>query len=824
MFLLFDALPLQSGSRERGIGRYTAGLLAGLRAVRPDWQIELILHAHLPPPDAAAAADLPTRTIRYPLPFRPRHRDVLELFFTDWVAAQKPDWVLCPSPFEMEGAGLRPLHADHCIRTSAVLYDLIPMVFPDRYMTGRVEPDWYAARFRAAAGMDRLLAISEATASDAVQYLGIDSQAVVNIRGAADACFAPLPAHQQTAAERRIRLRYGLERSFILYVGGDDWRKNMIGAIEGFAALPSEIRAEHDLVLACYLKPERAAMLMNVANKLGVAERVKFTGYVPDEDLLALYHACRVFFFPSRYEGLGLPVLEAFRCGAPVVCSNNSSLPEYGGAEARYCDPTSPTSMAAALAETLAIPKHARRAEREQFAARFTWEDTAERAAHALERNVPATPRARRRIAWVSPAPPAATGIADYAVDVSKVLVDRFEIEWIVDPAGMSPSAELMSRFPVFTVADVEARHAARPFDLFVYHIGNQHFHTYMLPLLRKYPGLVVLHDLNLGELFKHATETGVWPRNTTEPVPAVLDGATGVLVHSAMAWKQVRKLSRTPASIVPLIAPISPLRDRAKERERLSLPADDFLVCTLGIAGAAKRVPAIVEAISALRSDVKLRTRLLIVGECPEHDRDILERLIAQLHLENQVEFRGRVPLEDFTAYAAAADVCVQLRYPSHGETSAALMRALSAGTACIVSDAGTMAELPDTAVMKVRSPDHDAADLTALFTHLFHEPDLRKQFGANGHQHTLETAGPDAVTAGYASVIEDAISRLDSSNLSWQTRVLDAVQNLPRERAAKLIRRWAHLRLAVKTGTLPRTKRPHIHLADWQRTTGAV
>ena len=315
MFLLYDGLPFQTGSRVRGIGRYAAGLLDGLRAVRPGWDVRIIEHGSLPPLGPELAARFPVRRFDYPVPYRRGTAAALQRYFADWVAAQRPDWVLHPSPFETAGAV--PRYSAPRPRTAAVLYDLIPALFPDHYL--KHDPatiDGYAARLRMTAGYDLLLAISQATADDAARVLGPGGRTVVNIRGAADDRFDSPPPDRRAAVEAAVRARYGLARPFILYVGAGEWRKNMAGAVEGYAALPAAVRSGVDLVLACRLAPDVAAGLTALAARLGAADGLKLTQYVPDEDSVALYAACRVFFFPSLYEGLGLPVVEAMRCGA----------------------------------------------------------------------------------------------------------------------------------------------------------------------------------------------------------------------------------------------------------------------------------------------------------------------------------------------------------------------------------------------------------------------------------------------------------------------------------------------------------------------------
>ncbi len=453
------------------------------------------------------------------------------------------------------------------------------------------------------------------------------------------------------------------------------------------------------------------------------------------------------------------------------------------------------------------------------------WGETAERIAEALEQSdrPPARPR-RPRLAWVAPAPPSQSGIADYAAEVAAVLADRFELEWVTDPRG--PAADPAAcRMPIVPADQVEARHAIRPYDLFVYHVGNSYFHTYMLPLMPRHPGLVVLHDVALGHLFRWANEAGIWPGSAADEADhngdtqlaewlrtgrlhphaaaafsplsrRVLETAAGVVVHSHGAWQQVRRATDVPVAVVPLIAATQPTGERAAERLRLGLPADRFLVCTLGIVGPTKRVAVLVRAVAELPADIRRRTTLLLVGPCePDYRREI-EAQAEGLGLRDQILLLGRVPLDDFPAYAVASDACVQLRYPSNWETSGSLIRALAAGAACVTSDTGSMLELPNAVALKVRSPARDESDLVAALTRLAREPGLRDQLGERARQYAAETHGPDVVAAGYAAVIGHTISTMAARDAVWLNDTLNSLADLPDVPPPGLVEAWAELR----------------------------
>jgi glycosyltransferase involved in cell wall biosynthesis len=789
--LLVDIQALQSPhTRRRGIGRYTRNLITALAAARPGWRIALVSSEHLESADLTGLPDLPQNAFQPPLPVCREHVEANERCFAEWLAGLDANALLIASFFDDQVlvprfTGARPTVA-------AILYDLIPLLFPQEYLRRPDDLAGYASRFRRLLQTDAVLCISEASARDLRTLAAGQTPKLVSIGGAPDACFRPCSVTELESYRSRFRAQWGLRREFLLYVGGFDFRKNLRGALEAFAALPEGIRREFDLVITCQLTAEQRDCLERWGHELGIAEAMRLTGFVTDDELRALYGLCRLFLFPSLYEGLGLPVLEALRCGAPVVASNRSSVPEAAGPHSRLTDPTALLDMAGAIAAALAEPRDLGRAARMDFASGFTWERTAEAACQALEAPPPPRPssRRRRRLAWVSPLPPAASGIADYSAELLEHLGSLFEIELVVNPAEPSVSRALARRHLVLGADEVAGRHEAEPFDFFIYHLGNSHHHLYMLDLMRRFRGLIVLHDFYLGGLVQLAIRAGVWRTTLADEVQRegevrlakllragkvaeerildevplnrrILESAEAVIVHSAWAWQRVRPLARVPVTRVPLVAPVPRLGAREDERRRLGLPLDAFLIATLGLVNPAKRLPALLRAVAALPPLIRQESRVLIVGFAAPERQAELRSLAESLGIGSMIHFVGRVSLEDFAGYARAADVCVQLRYPTRGETSAALYRALGAGAACVISNHGAMAEIPDEVAMKVRTPEHEVEDLTAALQRLYQQAELRAALGEAAVRYIAENHDVAAVVRQYAAMIERATAR---------------------------------------------------------------
>jgi glycosyltransferase involved in cell wall biosynthesis len=845
MYLLIDVQCLQTpDSRVRGIGRYARNLLAGIAAARPGWRIELVQSTALEPADPPLLDHLPGHLFTPPYRFVFDNNEANERYYADWLAAQAPDAILVLSWFER--VAIVPQFCGPRPRLVGVLYDLIPLLFPRHYLSDCPTFTYYARRFRQALQADGLLTISQATADDLASLVGPPLPDLVPIGGAADPTFA---RHSEEALSRHrteLTQRLDLHHDFILYVGGFDERKNLAGAMRAFAALPDRIRHDLDLVIACKLLPTERRFLEDMASTLGIDGSVKLSGYVSDDELRALYQLCRLFFFPSLYEGLGLPVLEALQCGAPVVAANRASVPEFTGSVCWLADPTSTEDLARAIQAALAEPRDARLQARLDHVGHFRWDKVADLACGALTPAAPClTPPRRRRVAWVSPLPPNASGIADYSADLLEHLGATFDIELVTDPQPILVSYPLGKRHQVLTSKELPARHRACPFDVFVYHLGNSPFHCYMLELLWQFRGLVVLHDYSVGGLVLTAMQRGLWPATLEQELHAegkddvaawvrehglnwdyvvdraplnrrLLQAADAVLAHSAWVCQKVRRAADVPVARVPMPVPVPPELSSQPERRRLGLPADKFIIATLGQVGVCKRVESLLQAVAQLPSGMRDQSLLAVVGALADYQRDQLLSLAEQLGIESLVRIVGRVPFDDLLAYAAAVDVCVQLRYPTHGETSAALYRALAMGAPCIISDHGPMAEVPEEVALRVRTPDHEVEDLQAKLVYLFQSPDARADLARAGRRHIQEQHAIDAVAQRYAAMIEQAAWDRRVRDGLWVEHGVDALARAPdRERTLEVSAAWADLRVRGQRALHARVE----DVGTWQR-----
>ncbi len=229
----------------------------------------------------------------------------------------------------------------------------------------------------------RVLAISEATRQDIISVIGTPAKRVTVTHLGVD-----LDRFRPDAAQSRIgeiKARYGIHQPSVLFVGKLEPRKNLPVLIEAFSSIAQEF-PEHQLVLAGNPGWDYET-IYEAATRTPCAERIRFTGFVGEDDLPMLYAGADLFVYPSSYEGFGFPVLEAMACGAPVITSDVSSLPEVAGDAGLLIDPRDVDALAMAMRRVLADSelRQQMRARGLEQARRFTWEETAQHTVEAYE-------------------------------------------------------------------------------------------------------------------------------------------------------------------------------------------------------------------------------------------------------------------------------------------------------------------------------------------------------------------------------------------------------------------------------------------------------
>lgn len=363
MRILLDLQVLQTGSRVRGIGRYSRGLAAALLGDFGE-EASVLLNLSLGDDTGFDQAQRWVREHARPgnlhlfrglnqvcgrNPDNDPNRRAGALCYDAYVATRGVDIVHIASPFEGftddTAVGWGELSG---VATAATLYDLIPFQQPDVHLDNVVRRGWFDQRFRELARADVLLAISEETRRIALEMLNLAPDRVVNIGADCDPEFRKVEL--QPEQQSKLLSHYGLSKPFIIHVGAAEPRKNVATLIRAFSELSPALRNGHQLFLAGEMTDLQQREIARELRKARLdSSSVILQGFVPDEDLIALYGLARVAVMPSFLEGFGLPLLEAMRCGSPVLGANCSSLPEVVGTSDLLFNPRQPASLAEKL-------------------------------------------------------------------------------------------------------------------------------------------------------------------------------------------------------------------------------------------------------------------------------------------------------------------------------------------------------------------------------------------------------------------------------------------------------------------------------------------
>jgi glycosyltransferase involved in cell wall biosynthesis/SAM-dependent methyltransferase len=366
------------------------------------------------------------------------------------------------------------------------------------------------------------------------------------------------------------------------------------------------------------------------------------------------------------------------------------------------------------------------------------------------------------KVAFFSPLPPAKSGIADY----SAVLLDHLKHFADVEAFASRPAAFDPSRF-----------------DAIVYQLGNNPHHAFVYEMAMEHPGIVVLHEANLHHLIADLTiRRGDWDgylreveinagaagleyarrhvrtleRGPDYDIPMlkpVLARSRGVIVHSAAVEADLRALGYSgPVEKIPHGAWIVDA-DRMEYRARLGL---DERTPLIGIFGFLKPYKRIAESLRAFSRLIRIApdARMILVGEA--HQELPLDSMIETLGLSAHARHIGFTPIEDFNGYLGACDIVLNLRYPTVGETSGSLLRALGMGKAVIVSDVGSFREYPDEVCLKAPVDASEEDHLFEYLNLLVSRPELARALGARAREWVERECKWDLVAQRYAYFLE--------------------------------------------------------------------
>ena len=753
--VVVDAQVLQvAGWADRGVGRYTAGLID---ALLPTGRLRAVtLRPELPPPVSMPAAVVAAGLA---------HWD--DLRAARQTVAAGPVVRLVPAPFLHVGpadpAGLvtAPHWAELGVPRAVVLHDLIPLRAPQHYLGTGPGRRRYLARAQWVARAGVVLANSEHTRSEAIDLLDCPPDRVRTILAGVSDRFRPADGTDEGLFRgRHLDL---IDRPFLVCVGGSDTRKNLERLVEA-AGLIRARGLELPLLVVGQLTESWTTRLHQAAAAARLPDgHLRVLGPIEDEHLAALYRRALLHVQPSLAEGLGLPVLEAAACGCPSLVSATTALGQVAGSPAATFDPTDARSIADAVVETARQP--ARResilAAQVELLGQATWAGTAARALDAIDDAIPGgggaearpttSSRVPLRIGLLGPLPPHGGGIGAYNGRVAAALIaGGIALDHLSARPSSTEAVPGMRRLHVGSLG----RHLpATSYDALVATLGNSEGHLATVASCLANAAWLWLHEVRLpaiattalgddadafhqlldlsypGRAPHHAAATAGW--STLALLDAgvgitwpLVQRSRGVLVNSEVA-RRVLLLDLPPGVAPPPIHVLPPACPPVDPSARTSARGAEPLVVAFGIVAMQKQPHHLLDAVALLERPVKLA----FVGPCPERLVEVIGERAAALGLTDRVVVTGEVDDADWRSWLDRAAVAVQLRETQSGETSAAVLEALAAGLPT-VTNLPTAAELPADTVELVTGAG--AAGVAAALDRVLAEPARQDQLAA--------------------------------------------------------------------------------------------
>lgn len=813
MRIVVDLQACQSQSAHRGIGRYSLSLINAMLKINTQHEIFIALSGAFPetiePLREHFLAFMPEeRIVVWHAPFAvspdqqfvPARIHNASLLREAFLEQLKPDFLLIASLFEgfsdsaVTSIGLLETQ----IPTAVILYDLIPMLYPNLYLANPVFLDYYNEKIRQLQQADLLLSISESAKNEALTHLNTPPSIAV-ISSAAETHFKK---HVYSDAEKaEILNQFGLKKEFLMYTGGIDPRKNIEGLIEAFAELPEALLETHQLAIVCAVQPNERLRLIKHMKEHGLSEEnVIITGYVEEQILIALYNLCKAFIFPSIHEGFGLPILEAMQCGAPVIGSNRSSLPEAIGYDEALFDPQNKQAITEKIIQILTDESFRKRLieHGQHQVTLFSWESTATKTLNALETAQKTSKKiphqsTKRRLAFVSPLPPEQTGIAQYSRTLLPALAHYYKIDVIVAQPNVDDEW-IHANCPIRTV-EWFIQHT-NEYDRVLYHFGNSMFHTHQFECIKSIPGVVVLHDFYLSGVLSHLEMTeektcwsealyhahgygALFARHHAPHLEflkmhypcnkEVIQSALGIIIHSdeslRLAKQWLNEPHERPWFNIPHLKEVNSLT-RIEARQHLNLPENAFITASFGLLAPSKQSLEILKAWTHSSLRKQPNHYLMFVGSAEGTYAEgvyaeSMNAYIQQHQLQDQVIITGWIGDSLFEYYLKAADLAIQLRSDSRGETSGALLGCLASALPTVVNAHGSMKDLPDHAVVKLQDK-YTSDELIATLESLFKDKALREKLSMEAQKHIQTNHSITQCAEAYFNAIETSYATM--------------------------------------------------------------
>jgi glycosyltransferase involved in cell wall biosynthesis len=496
--IIFDAQLFQTSAKYRGMGQYISALLAELCMLK---EIDLIviystaLSIKITPDEISEligvggekikcvglplAGNEPGKSMQHCVT---SNRQVLDA----WMQAEGLDnpIFIIGSLFQFEICSTYPTNAVK----AAIVYDIIPLQHYDTYAKN-MRWDDYLKQYKLVYDTDVLLCISKTVANDLQVYCSIDPSKISVING------GPVKFTGESALD-------GIASDFILMPTGNDIRKNNDRAIKSFEIFNSNNDYKYTLVITSYFSKEE------IDKYTKLAKNIIFTGTVSNEEIAWCYKNCVALFYPSLYEGLGMPLLEAIDFYKPIAASNIDIFKEILNDEYYSFNPLSELEMADAISASIDKGMTIQNKMAYKKAKnKFTWHNTAKAVASATARGVnkKVSYNNKKRVAVVGPHYTGVSAIGKYIGELHAKMTERFTVDYYYErsPIDKELRGNLLGNVSNYKPINKLTNNKIKQYDAIIYNIGNSNHHTITCAKALTNPDIVILHDLNIENVYK---------------------------------------------------------------------------------------------------------------------------------------------------------------------------------------------------------------------------------------------------------------------------------------------------------------------------------
>jgi len=387
------------------------------------------------------------------------------------------------------------------------------------------------------------------------------------------------------------------------------------------------------------------------------------------------------------------------------------------------------------------------------------------------------------KIAIFSPLNPVKSGISDYTEEMLEKLAKYFEIDLYIDQGYWPENKSILSSFKIIPF-DPDTFDPS-VYSEIVYHMGNYYkAHHYIYESLKKFPGIVVLHDYVLQGFYAERYKANrdfsqyrnlqvkyygikgeeiasqisdhsripIWESDMGFNYPLneeIVEYAKGIIVHSDFVKQRIQ--AKTEKPVVKILHHSHELKqfNKADIRKKLGLKEGEILLCSVGFINKNKRFSNILAAMDEIEG---LRLKYIIAGE------DKGKLLDNYLQGGNpDIIVKGYLPIEELERLIAAADICINLRYPTMGESSGSLLRMMSYGKPTLVTNYGSYAEFPDYCLLKINPDIYEKEMIKRFILALAWDEDFRCSVGREAHEYVKSECSIEKCAKEYASFITE-------------------------------------------------------------------